>query len=125
MTPAAITSPVSGCSTSNDGDHTNMFVDMHTDFDSDPDHDDDNPRETNQRGTFGESDLGGTADPEFNSCASVISMSDIFEDKDGNENNIVAHKISVISQQSDRRKTNVMREGQNEGNDSHDSDVSL
>ena len=107
-------------SASNGGDDINMFADVDAAFDSDSDHD--YPRETNHRGTYGESDLERGYD--FNSRTSVISLNDIFEDEDGNEHKIAQHKISVNSRDS-RRKTNVLREGQNEGNDSDDSDVNL
>ena len=107
-------------STSNGGDDINMFADIGSDSDSDHDY----PRETNQRGTYGESDFGHGHD--FNSGTSGLSLNDVFEDEeeDENQNKIVDHKISLNSPNS-RRKTNVLKEGQNEGNDSVDSDVSL
>ena len=106
------------CSSSNGGDD----IDMGADMDSDIDTDSDIPRQTGKRSTYGESDFGG----DLNSRKSVISLKDVLEEDDvGNENkiNIGDHKISINSQGS-RRKTNAMREGQNEINDSHDSDVS-
>ena len=87
------------CSSSNDGNGINVVSDIGSGSDSNSD--DNKSRETNQRVTYGESDF-----------------------EDGNKRKIGDNKINLNSQQP-RRKTNVMKEGQNDGNDNHDGEGSL
>ena len=107
------------CSSSNDGDQFNNDVISDIGRGSDSDSDDNNSRETNQRGTYGESDFGGEHGFNGGDGRSVISSNDVLEeDGNGNENKIGDNKLNLNSQEF-RRNTNVLKEGQNDRNNNH------
>ena len=84
-------------SSSNGGYDTDRGNDIDTDTDSDI------PHETDAHRTRGESDF--VQDHVLNDRSSAISLIDVLEEENGNENRIGIH----------RQNTNIMKEGQNLG----------